>query len=640
MTEAGTVAEKASHCGMCRIDYLGTGLCPAGTQHGYYAYWPCGRNELFKALRDKRITPTRRLKQIVDSCTLCGACDKQCSFVNNLQPTVVQKALKDYVSKLDLKSLPEAKPDAVLKELQAAVGPDWATNDPTILCTYTQTIHLGNSYENVYVAMPRTAEEVAKVVAIAHRHNLTVLPRANGTFFALAIKTVLANPAGMRTGIILDMNRMKDIKVDPVTQTAVVQPGVSAFELQQAATKHGLRACVGEAEAGICVNIATFGIVSTWGNAYGWGADHFTDAQVVDQTGKLLRFSDPAISNLYASPRGMTALTIKPSHIITEMTIKLHQVHEGEQTVFVPYERLEDALEFAMDLARRNIGLSLAILSSRYFSDFACPTQEIAKQFEYIVTTHLKTNYFVDIICDSRDRSYIDEHAPMVIDSSMLKTLLLSTPTLAAFKDNPLLKTIQQEDDPMKAVFAGPLKDLLVAALHASPEQIAKTFPPELRDFFTKLYARPEMTDPIWLHEHRILSSRIMRQRMFINRGGYLRADKKLIMTVHDLLKQIGNKYGLDNALGFICFTDDGKIAFIEYDYYYDHTDPKSIERLNGGLVESLFAELTLDDLLPMEYVMHKGLHRKEHVFYPLPKGLTPQELTALQGIVQQIVGG
>lgn len=170
MTEAGTVSEKFTHCGMCRIDYLGTGLCPAGTQHGYYAYWPCGRNELFKALRDKRITPTRRLKQIVDSCTLCGACDKQCSFVNNLQPTVVQKALKDYASKLDLKSLPETKLDAVLKELQAAVGPDWATNDPTILCTYTQTIHLGNSYEGVYVAMPRTAEEVAKVVAIAHRH--------------------------------------------------------------------------------------------------------------------------------------------------------------------------------------------------------------------------------------------------------------------------------------------------------------------------------------------------------------------------------------------------------------------------------------------------------------------------------------
>jgi hypothetical protein len=148
------------------------------------------------------------------------------------------------------------------------------------------------------------------------------------------------------------------------------------------------------------------------------------------------------------------------------------------------------------------------------------------------------------------------------------------------------------------------------------------------------------MTDPIWLHANRILSSRIMRQRMFINRGGYLRADKNLILTVVNLVEQVGKKYGLDQALGYICFIDDGKIAFLEYDYYYDHTDPKNIERLNGALVESLFGELTLGGILPMEYTMHKGLHRKEHVFYPFPKGLTPQELQTLQGIVQQIVGG
>jgi hypothetical protein len=604
------------------------------------AYWPCGRNELFRALRDKRITPTKRIKEIVDACTLCGSCDKQCNFVTNLQPTIVQKALKEYVAKLDVHSLPEAKSDAVLKELQSAIGAEWATNDPTILCTYTNTIHMGNSYDGVYVTLPRTAEDVAKIVAIANKHNLPALPRGNGTFFVLGIKTLLANPIGMRKGIIIDTIRMKDIKVDPVSQTATVQAGVTAFELQQAALAHGLRACVGEADAGICVNVATFGIISTWGNAYGWGADLFTDAQVVDQAGTLMRFSDPAISNLYASPHGMTALTMKPSLIITEMTIKLHQIQKDEQAVFVPYERLEDALSFAMDLARRRVGVSLTLLSSRYFADFVSPNQEIAQRFEYILKTHLKTNYFVDIICDSRDRTYIDKHAHVVIDTPMLKTLILSTPTLAAFKDNPLLKSIEQEDDPMKAVFAGPLKKLLIDALHASPEQIAKTYPPELRDFYTQLYSRPEMTDPIWLHEHRILSTRIMRQRMFINRGGYLRADKKLILTVHNLIEQVGKKYGLDQALGYICFIDDGKIAFIEYDYYYDHNDPKNIERLNGALVESLFGELTLGGILPMEYTMHKGLHRKEHVFYPFPKGLTPQELQTLQGIVQQIVGG
>jgi hypothetical protein len=625
---------------MCRIDFLGTGLCPAGKQHGYLAYWPCGRNVIYKGILDKRIIMTRRIKEIVDTCTMCGLCDKPCSFINNLQPTVVQKALKECVEKLDLESLPEAKPDAVLKELQGAVGTNYATNDPVILYAYTDTIHIGGNFENVYVALPRTAEDVAKIVAIAKKHNLLALPRASGTFFALGIKTLLANPFGMKKGIIIDTIRMKDITVDPVSQTATVQSGVTAFELQQAAKAHGLRACVGEADAGICVNIATFGVISTWGNTYGWGADLFTDAQVVDQTGKLMRFSDPTIPNVYAAPHGMTALTMKPSLIITEMTIKLHKTQNDEQAVFIPYEHLDDALDFAMDLAKRNIGVSLTLLSSRYFADFISPNQDIAQRLEYVLKTHLKTNYFVDIICTNNDRAYIDQQAPVVIDTPMVKNLILSAPTLADFKDNPLLKTIQGEENPMKAVFSGALKNLLVQALHPSADQIAKTYPPELRDFYTKLYNTPQQTDPIWLHENRVLSTRIMRQRMFINRGGYLRADKKLILTVHNLIEQVGTKYGLDQALGYICFIDEGKIAFIEYDYYYDHNMPENIQRLNGALVESLFGELSLDGIVPMEYCIHKGLHRKEHVFYPLPKALTPQELQALQGMVQQMVGG
>ena len=43
LQEAVTIAEKGTHCGMCKIDFLSSGVCPAGKKNGFTAYWPEGR---------------------------------------------------------------------------------------------------------------------------------------------------------------------------------------------------------------------------------------------------------------------------------------------------------------------------------------------------------------------------------------------------------------------------------------------------------------------------------------------------------------------------------------------------------------------------------------------------------------------
>jgi len=100
LKEALPIAEKATHCGMCKIDFLGTGLCPSGKKYGFVAYWPEGRIEILKALSYKQVKPTKRLLDIVNSCTMCGICDRQCTFITNLRPMMIQEALKDYVDSL------------------------------------------------------------------------------------------------------------------------------------------------------------------------------------------------------------------------------------------------------------------------------------------------------------------------------------------------------------------------------------------------------------------------------------------------------------------------------------------------------------------------------------------------------------
>ncbi len=639
MNEAVEIAKKGTHCGMCKIDFLGTGVCSAGKKHGYVAYWPEGRMELTLALAAGTVKPTKMLLDIVDSCTLCGICDYQCHFVTHLRPMKVQQALKEYVANVKDSDLIVVPEDDVLKELRVVVGTQWATNDPVIIASYTKTSKTVGSGFDFYVVLPRTTEEVARIVTIAEKHGIPYLPRGNGSFLSMAMQTLLDKAVGLDQGIILDLRRMDTLEIHPESWTATIGPGVTAFDLQKAAYKQGMRALVAETEAHVCANIASFGIISTWGNTYGWGSDNVVDAEFVGPDGVVFRLRDKDVANPYATDNNFLNLTLTPSRIMTEVTVKLYPIFENEEAVLVPFERYEDALDLAIALARRDVGLSLGIMSCKYLAEFICPTNQLADDFQSIAKKYLKMNYLVDIICDKYDRKVVEDFAEVIIDNSMIKTLMLGSSKLASMKESEFLKVLSEEKDPLKALFAGPMREHLEKGLEATPEQIAKVFDKDLQGFFTKLYHRPEMTDAVWLHAFRILPSRLLRQKMFMVRGGFMPADAKLIMNLTSMLKEVGDKYSLENALGFVSFLEHGKLAFLEYDYYYDHTSPEAHGRLNQAIVESLQKKLTMKGVIPIEYVFHKGLYRKEHFFYPLPIGLSADDLKVFGEVVQSVLG-
>src|SRR4030042_5825882 len=102
--------KKEPHCGLCKIDFLGTGVCSAGKKHGFVAYWPEGRMELARALAEHEVEPTEALRDIVESCNLCGVCDRTWYFVTQRRPTQAQHACKNYLKTLPphaLKPTPE-----------------------------------------------------------------------------------------------------------------------------------------------------------------------------------------------------------------------------------------------------------------------------------------------------------------------------------------------------------------------------------------------------------------------------------------------------------------------------------------------------------------------------------------------------
>jgi Fe-S oxidoreductase len=97
MDEVLKSAKNCRHYAMCKIDFLGNGVCPSGLQNQYVSYYPQGRMDLYAALAEGKIPVTQRALDIADGCDLCGRCDPQCYFTTELRPTPVMRALKDCI---------------------------------------------------------------------------------------------------------------------------------------------------------------------------------------------------------------------------------------------------------------------------------------------------------------------------------------------------------------------------------------------------------------------------------------------------------------------------------------------------------------------------------------------------------------
>jgi hypothetical protein len=637
---AVSIAQKGTHCGMCRIDFLGTGLCPSGKKHGYVAYWPQGRMELIKHINEGRIVPTEKLIEIANSCTLCGLCDKQCNFATQLRPEKVAQALKEYVNTLNKSQFLKVPEDDIVKGLQEIVGVTWATNDPVIVSSYIRSIIPPDTPLEYYIVMPENTEQVSKIIKFANTHNIPFLPRSGGTALSVASPTVLSNATNLDHGIVIDLLRLKKLEIHPENCSAVVGAGITSFELQKEAYQHHLRANVAEAGAHVCANIATTGIVTTWGNTYGCFADNFIDLTLVDNDGNIKSHHELEIANPYATDNGFTNISLSPSYIVTESTVKLFPVFGDEEAIFVPFDNVEDALDVVLELGKRRVGLSLAVLSYKYLAEFICPTPQIAKDFEDVCKNYLKLRYVLDVVCTKDDKKIVEEITGYTIDQSMMRTLILGSPKLASLKDSEFMKILSEEEDPLRAIFAGPMRKHLEKGLDASPENIAKVYDKDLQDFFKKVYAKPEFTDVVWLHAFRILPSRLMRQRMTMGPGGAVWAgDKNHILKWIKMFSDVGDKYQVEHALGFISPLDTGKFIYIEYDYFYDHNDVDAASRISKTLLETTEKSLVLGNIFTLINYLFKGIYRKEHVLYPLPKGLTEEEDSIFRDVIHSLLG-
>ncbi len=604
-------ASQCRHYAMCKIDYLGTGLCPSGKEYHFVSYYPQGRMDLYAALADNLIPVTEGLVHIAETCTLCGCCELPCHFVTGLRPLQVMKALKGLVEDyLRSGGTPVSVPlDDPLRRLQSIVGADWASNDPAVLVTYANDpFPLADMKMPRYVVLPGSREEVSAVVRLANESGLPYAVRGNGgSVFGFVFSD----------GIVLDMQRMRRIVIDKDNWSAVVGPGVTSFELQQEAFRHGLRVNAAEPAATVCGNIVCTGTFSTWSHAYGTAADGFIDMEFVDARGGTFHLNDKRAPNVFAFENAVLAAP----GICTEATVKLQPTTEDEDGMLVPFWDFDEAIALARALGRRRIGLAVAVLGLHYIASFMSPSKTLADRLKEVLPDALGVRYMVFVVGDRFARESVRGLTGPVIDSDLWRTLTLGLPRLLDREWQDLVKGFESGRPPYEILCRPEMRPLIEAVLRPSPETLAEAVEDDLRDLYAGIYSQPRFTDMVWLNMFRILSSRMSRHKHMFAFLIYVPLDRKdIIRHIVAEFARIAEAQKLDHDFGFLTPMDLGKRAILEYDYYIDHTDLAEREKIRRAMTE---IEPWLDGLAGrtkgvtfLKYVFSQGCSRKENFLY------------------------
>jgi len=135
------------------------------------------------------------------------------------------------------------------------------------------------------VVVPRDTDEVVKIVQVALKYRLPVVPFAGGTGMG-------GGAVAWKGGILIETKGMnKVLEIDPANMSVTVQTGITIWELNEHLASYGLwlphqpeskRACTVGASIG-CDNDSTFGV------RYGKILDCLTDATVVTGRGEAVR---------------------------------------------------------------------------------------------------------------------------------------------------------------------------------------------------------------------------------------------------------------------------------------------------------------------------------------------------------------
>jgi glycolate oxidase len=241
-------------------------------------------------------------------------------------------------------------PADVLGELAAALPDGALLTDPDLVAGYRQDWAKDPlaGWPLAVVRATRTAD-VQATVRWAARHRVPVVPRGAGSGLS-------GGSSAVDGCVVVSLERMRDIRIDPVSKVAVTQPGLFNIEVKRAAAEHGLFYPPDPSSYEIC---------SIGGNAatnagglccvkYGVTTDYVLGMEVVLADGTALRLGGPRIKD--AAGLSLTKLFVGSEGtlgVITELTLRLVPAPPPASTLVATFASFDASAAAVVAMTRR-----------------------------------------------------------------------------------------------------------------------------------------------------------------------------------------------------------------------------------------------------------------------------------------------
>jgi glycolate oxidase len=189
------------------------------------------------------------------------------------------------------------------------------------------------------VVLPRTVEEIQRIMLLCHKYQVPVVARGTGTGLS-------GGALPHADGVVLSLARLKSIlDIDPVNRTARVQPGVRNQAISEAVKPYGLYYAPDPSSQIAC----TIGgnIAENSGGVhclkYGLTVHNVLSLQVVTVEGELITIGCDALD---APGYDLLALMIGSEGmlgVVVEVTVKLLAMPERAQVILAAFDDVEKA---------------------------------------------------------------------------------------------------------------------------------------------------------------------------------------------------------------------------------------------------------------------------------------------------------
>jgi glycolate oxidase len=231
--------------------------------------------------------------------------------------------------------------ESVLGALVSIVGRDYVSNRPEELYLYSRDSGAREPRSADYVVMPKTVEEIQKIVLLANTEKIPITPMGAGL-------TLSALTVPVRGGIVLDTKRMdKIIEVNETSRYALVEAGVTQAALAAYLKKNHAYLQHSTPEAPPTATIVGNILIQGHGHIsarYGVNSQMVNGMEVVLPTGEVCKMGSGAVSQYWFSRDPLPDLTglflgwLGTTGIVTKLSIQLF-----------PKMKFKDLLIFAMD---------------------------------------------------------------------------------------------------------------------------------------------------------------------------------------------------------------------------------------------------------------------------------------------------